>query len=193
MTNGTNEPGSGAPPKPDNPEIRRWKRIALVTGGLVAVLVVVVVALLVSHNGDVSGADAAATSTSRSTSTTTTTTPTTTLAPTTTPTTLATPPPTTSSAPVITSYTASTTSILCPATDVSTTVPLSTVTLAWATQNASGVDLSVDGPGLYGSYGAAGSQTVNVACNGKTHTFRITAKGTQGQTATKTVSVATHK
>jgi hypothetical protein len=74
-----------------------------------------------------------------------------------------------------------------------TTLPPPTVALTWATQNASGVDLSVDGPGFYGSYGAAGSQILNVVCDGHTHTFRLTAKGTQGQTATKTISVATHK
>jgi len=55
------------------------------------------------------------------------------------------------------------------------------------------VDLSVDGPGFYGSFGPAGTQVLNVACNGHTQTFQLTAKGTQGQTATKTISVATHK
>jgi hypothetical protein len=94
---------------------------------------------------------------------------------------------------VITSYIASTTSITCPASDLSTTLPAPSVTLTWATQNASGVDLSVDGPGLYGSYGPSGIQTLAVACNGNTHTYRITAKGTQGQTVNKTVSVTTHK
>ena len=76
---------------------------------------------------------------------------------------------------------------------MSTTLALPTVTLTWATQNASGVDLSVDGPGLYGSYGPSGSQTLTVTCNGSTHTYQLTAKGAQGQTVTKTVSVATHK
>ena len=159
---------------------------------LVVVLAIVVVVLLVSGGGDDNNSNAAATTTSKSTSTTVTSTPTTTLPATTTPTTPSTPPPTTSGAPVITSYTASTLSIVCPAADVSTTLPPATVTLTWTTQNASGVDLSVDGPGLYGSYGPAGSQTLNVTCNGNTHTYKLTAKGTQGQNATKTLSVATH-
>jgi hypothetical protein len=72
------------------------------------------------------------------------------------------------------------------------TVPTPTVTLSWATQNATGVDLSVDGPGIYGSYGPSGSTTLNVPCNGATHTYMLTAKGSNGQTATKTISVATH-
>jgi hypothetical protein len=195
MTNGPEEPGAPVEPEASDD---RWRRIAFAIGALLVVLAIVVVVLLLSDKGDGDNTKAAATSTS----TTVTTTPTTTQAPTTNSggtgtgsggTTATTAPPTSpSNAPVITSYTSSTTSIACPASDVSTTLPPPTVTLSWATQNATGVDLSVDGPGVYGSNGPSGSTTLNVACNGATHTYLLTAKGSNGQTATKTISVATH-
>ncbi len=184
---------SGQPIEPEASD-DRWRRIAIALGALLVVLAIVVVVLLLSDNGDDNSTNAAATSTS----TTVTTTPTTTQPATTTTSggsgtssggTTAT---TTSNVPIITSYTSSTTSIACPASDVSTTVPTPTVTLSWATQNATGVDLSVDGPGVYSSYGPSGSTTLNVPCDGNTHTYKLTAKGSNGQTATKTISVATH-
>ena len=194
----TDEPGSGprptGPGQPIEPEASddKWRRIAIGIGALVVVLAIVVVVLLLSDDDDDNGTSAAAISTSTPVAST----PPTAQSATTGSggTTATTAPPTTppSNAPVITSYTSSTTSIACPASDVSTTVPTPTVTLSWATQNATGVDLSVDGPGIYGSYGPSGSTTLNVPCNGATHTYLLTAKGSNGQTATKTISVATH-
>jgi hypothetical protein len=75
---------------------------------------------------------------------------------------------------------------------VSTTTVPPTTTLTWTSQRASGVDLSVDGPGLYKSYGPSGSDTLNVPCDGKNHTYTVTAKGAGGQTASATVTVTTH-
>jgi hypothetical protein len=54
------------------------------------------------------------------------------------------------------------------------------------------VTISVDGPGVYGSYGPNASTTITVPCNGQTHTYLLTAKAANGQTATKSISVATH-
>jgi hypothetical protein len=103
------------------------------------------------------------------------------------------PPPTTAApaGPVITSFAASASVVACPATDVSTTVGPPTVTLSWTTQNATGVDLAVDGPGLYASYGPNGNTLITVPCDGGTHTYMLTAKGAGGATAQRTVSVET--
>jgi hypothetical protein len=68
-----------------------------------------------------------------------------------------------------------------------------TITLTWTTMNATGVDLSVDGGGVYGSYPANGNTQIIVPCDGNTHTYELTAKGSGGQTASQTISVATHK
>ncbi len=189
MTGGTDE--SEAPIEAD-PSDDKWRRIAIGIGALVVVLAIVIAVLLLSGDDDDSGTNAAATSTSGPTAST----PPTSLPPTTASggTTATTSAATTaaSNAPVINSYTSSTTSIACPVANVSTTVPPATVTLSWTTQNATGVDLSVDGPGVYGSYGPSGSTTLDVPCNGATHTYLLTANGSNGQTATKTISVATH-
>ncbi|HXY92104.1 MAG TPA: hypothetical protein VEP49_06475, partial [Acidimicrobiia bacterium] len=84
------------------------------------------------------------------------------------------------------------TTIACPSSDVSTSLPAPTVTLNWTTQNASSVDVLVDG-GLYSpNLGPSGSTTINIPCDGSTHTYGVTAHGTHGGTATKTLSVTTH-
>lgn len=189
MTSGPGEPGESVEAEASDD---RWKRIVIGIGAVVVVLAIVIVVLLLSEDSGDDNTKVAATSgsapvastpprsqapTTPSGGSTATTAASTTAAP---------------NAPVITSYTSSTTSIACPASDVSTTVPTPTVTLTWATQNATGVDLSVDGPGVYGSYGPSGSTTLNVPCNGAPHTYLLTAKGSNGQTVTKTISVATH-
>jgi hypothetical protein len=53
------------------------------------------------------------------------------------------------------------------------------------------VDLSVDGAGVYASYGPSGNTTINVPCDGATHTYTLTAKGANGLVASQTVSVQT--
>ena len=54
------------------------------------------------------------------------------------------------------------------------------VTIEWATADATRVDLSVDGPGVYQSnIGTDGSIQVPYGCPGP-HTFTLTAKGPGG-------------
>jgi hypothetical protein len=85
------------------------------------------------------------------------------------------------------------TSIACAAPGVSTTTVPPTTKLTWTWQRASRVELSVNGPGFYGSYGPADSVTLNVPCDGDKHTYTVTAKGAGGQTASATVTVSTTK
>ena len=66
------------------------------------------------------------------------------------------------------------------------------MTLAWTTQHATGVDLAVDGPGIYGSYGPNGQTQVNVPCDGNPHTYTLTAKSATQSSAPKTITVTTH-
>ncbi len=183
----------------------RRRRVLAIALGVVAIgLVIVLAVLLLSDNSSDDKVSSASRSVTTSTSTTSTTVPVTTTLPLSTApnTTAATAPPATTSGgttattsapgPVITSYTSSTTSIACPAGDVSTSVGPPSITLSWTTEHATGVDLGVDGPGVYASYGPSGTTQLTVPCDGNTHTYKLTAKGTGGQTASQTISVATH-
>jgi hypothetical protein len=65
--------------------------------------------------------------------------------------------------------------------------------IEWKAVGAQGVDLSVDGPGLYGSYGLIGSETLNFPCDGtpgsyQTHTYTVTTVG-GGAAQSKTLTV----
>ena len=65
--------------------------------------------------------------------------------------------------------------------------------VSWHVTGATGVTLSVDGPGLYGSYGPTGSQEFNFGCGGpvgstETHTYTLTTTG--GITVSKTISAS---
>jgi hypothetical protein len=93
--------------------------------------------------------------------------------------------------PAITSFTSSSTTIACPSPDVSTTLGPPSITLSWTTERATGVDLSVDGGGVYASYGPSGSTTITVPCDGGTHTYTLTAKAAGGQSGSQTISVQT--
>jgi hypothetical protein len=63
--------------------------------------------------------------------------------------------------------------------------------LAWTTKGATSVTISIDGPGIYATYAANGSASVPFACDGKSHTYLLTAKGPNGSvTSTRTVSKA---
>lgn len=65
------------------------------------------------------------------------------------------------------------------------------ITLSWATRNATSVTISIDGPGIYSTYPANGSASVPFACDGKPHTYLLTAKGPKGTvTSTRVVSKA---
>lgn len=106
---------------------------------------------------------------------------------------------TTTAAPAVqvTSFQSTSTTPNCvtPAPDVSTSVPATVqqVTLNWSTTNATSVDISVDGPGVYQSnVGAAGSITIPYGCPGP-HVYLLTAHGANGTAQTQQVSVtSTH-
>jgi hypothetical protein len=64
--------------------------------------------------------------------------------------------------------------------------------LTWSTQNAQSATISIDNPnGPYGTYGPSGQQQVPFACGGNAvqHTYYLTANGTGGQKATKSLDV----
>ncbi|TMM16987.1 MAG: hypothetical protein E6G01_07135 [Actinobacteria bacterium] len=66
-----------------------------------------------------------------------------------------------------------------------------TITLSWTTRNATSATISIDGGGIYASYPANGSASVPFACDGKSHTYLLTAKGPKGTaTSTRVVSKA---
>lgn len=64
-----------------------------------------------------------------------------------------------------------------------------TITLSWTTKNATSVTISIDGPGIYSTYPVNGSASLPFACDGKSHTYLLTAKGPNGTaTSTRVVS-----
>jgi hypothetical protein len=163
-------PGSGAP------DDRRWLWIALAVVGVI--VVGVVVALLVSGGGDGGNATpatsttASAPSTSTSSSTSTTSTSTTV------------PPTTQPGAPVITSFTATPSPFPCSGPGDS-----GQVTLNWTTTNATGVSVSIDGPGIFGSFGPSGTRQVPFATCSSAHTYTLTARGQGNQQVAQTITV----
>lgn len=62
------------------------------------------------------------------------------------------------------------------------------VHLSWTTVNATGVSISIDGPGKFADYPANGSADVPFACSVAQHTYLLTTQGT-GSPATRTVVV----
>ncbi|HZP29329.1 MAG TPA: hypothetical protein VFC99_10280 [Acidimicrobiia bacterium] len=167
--NGGNGGGGGGWDE-DDEAARRRRMLLYGLGGIAAVLIAVIVVLLVSSGGDDNKKPASSTSTS-STSTSTTSTSTSTTSTTTTPTT------TTATSPAITSFTNDTPNCT-----------TNQITLHWTTQNAVGVDISIDGPGKYASYGASGSAQVPFVCGGS-HTYLLTAKASNGQTTQRQITV----
>ncbi len=61
-------------------------------------------------------------------------------------------------------------------------------TASWTTQGAAEVTISIDGPGIYDTYPANGETSLPFNCNSP-HTFLLTAKGSDGQTATKQITL----
>jgi hypothetical protein len=176
----------------ERPSSTRWR------SWLSLVAVVACASLLAACGGDDGSSDAAANkkaTTSRAVTTTGAATTTGGTRPTTpaSAATSAVPPPTEAppSRPVINSFTASATTIACPAPSVSTSIGPATITLSWTTGNATGVDLGVDGPGVYASYGPNASTSITVPCDGNTHTYQLTAKGSSGASTSQTISVST--
>jgi cytoskeletal protein RodZ len=105
------------------------------------------------------------------------------------------PPPTQPPAVQINNFQASSARPNCsspaPAPGVSTSVTATVqqVTLTWSTQNATSVDISVDGPGVYQSNVGGSSITIPYGCPGP-HEYLLTAHGPNGTATTRSVSVS---
>ncbi len=63
-----------------------------------------------------------------------------------------------------------------------------TFTARWATENATEVVISIDGPGAYATYPPDGETSLPFGC-GSSHTFLLTARSADGRTATRTVTL----
>ncbi len=149
------------------------RRLGLLLGGiaLAGVLLGALIALLVGSGG---GSSHTAATTSTSSSTTTTSSSTTTSS------------TTTTTAPVgppqVLEFSANQTNPPC--------TPSTNIQVTWATQNAQNVTLAVDG-GTVGGFGPTGSHLVAFSCPPASHTYKVTANGANGQTASRTVVVTT--
>ncbi|MBM3693237.1 MAG: hypothetical protein FJW77_08110 [Actinobacteria bacterium] len=162
-------PGSGGS------DDRRWLWIALAVVGVI--VIGVVVALLVSGGGGGGTTPATSTTvtpTSTSTSSSTSTTSTSTTVP----------PTTQPGAPVITSFTATPSPFPCSGSGDS-----GQVTLNWTTTNATGVSISIDGPGVFGSFGPSGSRQVPFASCSSAHVYTLTARGQGNAQVQQTITV----
>jgi hypothetical protein len=174
------EPGEPAGPPPgdgdEEPDNRKWLWGILAALGVI--VLGVVIALLVTGGGDDGDKTAASssTSTSVSSSTSTSTSSTTTSTSSTTATTAP-------GAPVITAFTAAPSPFPC------TPPNGGQITITWSTQNATGVNLSIDGPGVFASYGPQGQQQVPFAGCSTAHTYTLTAKGSNNQQVQQTITV----
>ena len=63
------------------------------------------------------------------------------------------------------------------------------VTFTWATQNTSGVAISIDGPNPFGNYQPTGNTQVPFPCPAAQHTYTLTATGLNGQKVQKQLVV----
>jgi hypothetical protein len=61
-------------------------------------------------------------------------------------------------------------------------------TASWTTTNATKVTISIDGPGIYKSYPANGSDSLPFTCT-SAHSYKLTAFGQDGKTVTKTITL----
>jgi hypothetical protein len=59
---------------------------------------------------------------------------------------------------------------------------------SWSTQHATRVTISIDGPGVYKTYGPTGSDSLPFNCS-SSHTFLLTAYGQDGRTVTRTITL----
>ena len=162
-------PGGGGWDGDDEEGDRR--KFWMIAGGVLVLglLVGALVAILLSSGG---GDDTASTTTSSSTSTSTSTS--TSVPATTTPT-------TTAAGPQILQFAANPSPYQCPGSG--------NIQLTWATQNTSGVTISIDSPNPYGNYQSTGNQSVPFSCPSNQHTYVLTANGTNGQSTQKTLIV----
>lgn len=83
----------------------------------------------------------------------------------------------------------------CPAGTNQAPVDGTPVTLTWSTARTGKTTISVDGPGVYDTYGSSDSVTLNFPCGDsspgsyQSHTYKLTAIGSDGSTRTKTLTV----
>ncbi|MBK5289789.1 MAG: hypothetical protein JJE46_15110 [Acidimicrobiia bacterium] len=61
-------------------------------------------------------------------------------------------------------------------------------TASWSTTNAVKVTISIDGPGVYNTYPANGSESLPFNCS-SSHSFLLTAYGQDGRTVSRTVTL----
>jgi len=153
---------------------RKWLWGALAALGVI--ILGVIIALLVSGGGDDNNKTASSTSTSHvstSTSSSSTSTSTTSTTATTVP-----------GGPSITSFSSN------PANTVSCPNQTDTVQVnfTWATANASGVSITIDG-GATQSFGPSGSAALPFNCGGNAHSYALTAQGANNQTANRTITL----
>ncbi|MBM3659066.1 MAG: hypothetical protein FJW95_06125 [Actinobacteria bacterium] len=180
------EPGDpyGPPPGGDDEEPDNRKLLWGILAAVAVILIGIVAALLLTGgDGDNEKADSTTTtSTTAAPSTSTSVAPSTTTSSTTT--TPTTPGTTAPNAPVISAFTATPNPFPCASANDS-----GQLTLTWSTQNATGVTISVDGPGIFGSYGPSGQQQVPFAGCNSSHTYTLTAKGAGNQQVQQTITV----
>jgi hypothetical protein len=151
---------------------RKWLWGALAALGVI--LIGIVIALLVSGGGDDNKkASSTTSSSSSSTSTSSTSTSTTSTTVTTVP-----------GAPSITSFSSNpATTVSCP-----NTTDTVQVTFTWATANATGVAIVIDG-GATQSFGPNGSAAQPFNCGANAHSYALTAQGANNQTANRTITL----
>ncbi len=65
---------------------------------------------------------------------------------------------------------------------------LQNFTASWTTQNATKVTISIDGPGVYNTYGPNDSTSLPFNCS-SSHTFLLTAFSAGGKTTTKSITL----
>ncbi len=152
---------------------RKWLWGALAALGVI--ILGVIIALLVSGGGDDNKKGSSTTSSSSSTSTSSSSTSTSTTSTTAT---------TVPGAPSITSFSSNpATNVSCPNTSDSVQV-----NFTWATANASGVSIAIDG-GATQSFGANGSAALPFSCGATAHSYALTAQGANNQTANRTITL----
>jgi serine/threonine-protein kinase len=157
------------------PGNNRWWWIAALA--IIAIAAVIIVFVLASNgdDDDTSPTTSSSTSTSTTVAPTTTTEASTTTRPATT-TTAATP----TGAPQITSFSGPD-SVECNAP--------TEVELSWATENATRTTISIDGPGVFAEYGPNMTTLLPFACDGDSHSYTLTAIGSDNRTASQTKTI----
>jgi len=161
-------PGDGD----DEPNNKTWLWAGLAVLGVIVIGVIVALLLSGGSSGDkkpATSSTSASSSSSTSTSSTSTTSTTATTVP---------------GAPVITSYASNPATVIqCP--DSTSTLQ---VTLTWATTNASGVTITIDG-GNTASFGPSGSAARDFNCSQAAHAYTLTAVGANNASTNRTITI----